>query len=175
MLALGELLVKPPEYLHNAQGGGAHGVREVATGRRDGADDGDGADALRRAHQSGLARAFVEGGEAGAEVGRVARIGGHLGQTARDLTQRLSPARGRVGHHGCVHTHVAHVLGHRDARINGGLASSDGHVRGVRNEGGALHDRLLLAVHLHRQLREVLEHLRHLVTTLAAADVNDAI
>ena len=39
MLALGELLVKPPEDLHNAQGGGAHGVREVATGRRDGADD----------------------------------------------------------------------------------------------------------------------------------------
>lgn len=45
-----------------------------------------------------------------AQVGWVARVGGHLGQAARDLAQRLSPARGGVGHHGEVVTHVAEVL-----------------------------------------------------------------
>ena len=49
--------------LHDAQGGGADGVGEVAAGGRDRTDDGDGADALGVAEDLALARAFVEGCE----------------------------------------------------------------------------------------------------------------
>ena len=52
-------------------------------------------------------------------------VSGHLSQTARDLAERLGPAGGRVGHHGDVHAHVAHVLGERDAGVDRGLARRD--------------------------------------------------
>ena len=45
-----------------------------------------------------------------------------------------------------------------------------------RYQGGALHDGLLPAVGQgHAQLREVHQHLRHLVAALAAAHVDDAV
>jgi len=66
----------------------------------------------------------------------------HLGKTARNLAESLGPARGGVGHHGHVEPHVAHVLGQRDAGVDGRLARGDGHVGGVGDEGGALHDGL---------------------------------
>eukprot|EP00962_Isochrysis_galbana_P003599 scaffold1021_cov108-Isochrysis_galbana.AAC.20 len=175
VLALGELLIEAPEDLDNAEGGRADWVGEVAAGRRDGADDRDGAVALGRAGHGALARALVEGGQAGTEVGGVAGVGGHLGQAARDLTERLGPARGGVGHHGHVEAHVAHVLGEGDARVDGRLAGGDGHVGRVGHKGGAFHDRLDLAVDLHGELGEVLEHLGHLVAALAASDVDDAV
>mmetsp|Transcript_12586 Transcript_12586/g.39639 ORF Transcript_12586/g.39639 Transcript_12586/m.39639 type:complete len:601 (+) Transcript_12586:190-1992(+) len=175
VLALRQLLVKAPEDLHDAERGRAHRVGEVATRRRDGTDDRDRARARRRAHELALARALVEGGEARAEVGGVARVSGHLGEAAGDLTERLGPARRRVGHHGHVVAHVAQVLCERDARVDGRLARSDGHVGRVGDEGGALHDGLLLAVDDHLELREVLEHLRHLVAALAAADVDNRV
>mmetsp|Transcript_35117 Transcript_35117/g.87523 ORF Transcript_35117/g.87523 Transcript_35117/m.87523 type:complete len:342 (+) Transcript_35117:341-1366(+) len=175
VLALRQLLVEAPEDLNDAERGRAHWVGEVATGRRDGADDGNGAGALGRAEELRLARPLVERGEARAQVGGVARVSGHLGEAAGDLTQRLGPAGGGVGHHGDVHAHVAQVLGQRDARVDGGLARRHGHVGGVGHERGALHDRLLFAVDHHHQLREVLEHLRHLVAALAAAHVDDGV
>jgi hypothetical protein len=148
VLALRELLVEAPEDLHDAERRGGDGVGEVAAGGRDGADDGDGSLALGRAEAAREARALLEAREARAEVGGVARIGGHLAETARNLTERLGPARGRVGHHRDVHAHVAILLGERDARVDGGLARSDGHVGSVRDEARALHDADVAAVDL---------------------------
>lgn len=173
MLSLGELLVQAPEDLDDAQGGGGDGVGEVTTGRRHGAHNGDGALAARVADALHSTGSLVEGGESGAEVGRVARVGGHLRQSAGDFSERLCPSGGGVGHHGDVVAHVAEVLRQCDARVDGGLSSGHRHVGGVGHQGGALHDRLRLAVHLHGELGKVAQHLRHLIAALAAADVDD--
>mmetsp|Transcript_31231 Transcript_31231/g.92730 ORF Transcript_31231/g.92730 Transcript_31231/m.92730 type:complete len:665 (-) Transcript_31231:90-2084(-) len=173
VLALGELLVKAPEDLHNGQRRGRHGVREVATGRGHRADDGDRALARRVAQALHAAAALVEAGQTGAQVRGVAGVRGHLSETAGDLAEGLGPTRRAVGHHRHVVALVAEVLGGGHTRVDGGLAGGHGHVRGVGHERGTLHDRLLLAVNHRGQLGEVREHLGHLVAALAAADIDD--
>mmetsp|Transcript_64817 Transcript_64817/g.166821 ORF Transcript_64817/g.166821 Transcript_64817/m.166821 type:complete len:597 (+) Transcript_64817:397-2187(+) len=173
VLALGQLLVQAPEHLHDAERGGRDRVREVAAGRGHGADNGDGALTGRIAEALHAAAALVEAGQTRTQVRGVAGIGRHLGQTAGDLSQGLGPARGAVGHHGHVVAHVAEVLGGGHARVDGGLPSCHGHVRRVGHERRALHDGLLLAVNERGELREICEHLSHLVAALAAADVDD--
>ena len=74
MLALCELLVETPEDLHDAEGGGAHGVGEVAARGGYRANDGDGTDALGVAEDLALATALVEGSEPRAQVGWVALV-----------------------------------------------------------------------------------------------------
>ena len=78
-------------------------------------DDGDAAFALGISKTLDATGALVERRESRAEVGRVAALGRHLGQTTGNLAQRLGPARRRVGHHRHVVTHVAEVLRQRDA------------------------------------------------------------
>uniref|UniRef100_A0A1I8J7Y4 UV radiation resistance-associated gene protein n=1 Tax=Macrostomum lignano TaxID=282301 RepID=A0A1I8J7Y4_9PLAT len=99
-------------------------------------------------------------GEPRQVVGRVAALGGHLGQTAGDLSQSLGPTRGGVGHHAHIESHVAEVLGQGDAGVNGSLASGHGHIGGVRNQGRARHDGLFATVDLHFQGGEIAQHLQ---------------
>ncbi len=48
--------------------------------------------------------------------------------------------------------------------------------RGDSDQGSSLHDGLLAAIgHGHGELREVHEHLRHLIAALAAAHVDDPV
>lgn len=82
--------------LHDAERGGGDWVREVATGGRHCADDGDGALALGAAQAHDAAGALVEGCQPRAQVRRVAAVRRHLGQPPRNLAQRL-----------CTRTHKA--------------------------------------------------------------------
>mmetsp|Transcript_19693 Transcript_19693/g.41311 ORF Transcript_19693/g.41311 Transcript_19693/m.41311 type:complete len:205 (-) Transcript_19693:744-1358(-) len=175
MLALRQLLVETPENLHDAQRGGAHGVREIATGRRNGANNGDGARPLRVAQARHLSGALVEGSEAGGEVGGVALVGRHLRQTAGNLTQGLGPARGGVRHHGHVHAHVAEVFGEGDARVDGRLSGRHRHVGRVGDEGCALHDAVRLPVLLHLEMGKLHKNLSHLISALATTDVDNGV
>merc|ERR1740123_2455981 len=81
-----------PEDLHDAQGGGRHRICEVAAGRRDRADDSDGALPFRTPEALHTSAALIERREPCTEVSRVSSIGRHLGKTARDLAKRFSPA-----------------------------------------------------------------------------------
>src|SRR5690606_33806516 len=78
------------------------GIREITTRRRHGTDDGDGALAVGGTQADDLTGTLVERGQTSAEVGRITGIGGHLSETARNLTQGLGPARRRVSHHSHV-------------------------------------------------------------------------
>mmetsp|Transcript_41016 Transcript_41016/g.105878 ORF Transcript_41016/g.105878 Transcript_41016/m.105878 type:complete len:413 (+) Transcript_41016:159-1397(+) len=173
VLPLGQLLVQAPEHLHNAERGRGHGVREVAARRGHGADDGDGALARGIAQALHAAAALVEGGQARTQIGGVAGIGRHLGQTSGDLTQGLGPPGGAVGHHRHIVAHVAEELGRGHARVDGGLSRRHRHVGSVGHQRRALHDGLVFAVDHGGELREVRQHLGHLVTALTAADVDD--
>jgi hypothetical protein len=173
VLALGQLLVQPPEHLHDTQSGGGDGIGEVTTGGRDGAHDGHRPLSVGVAQALDPAGALVEGGQPGPQVGGVARIGRHLRQTPRDFSQGLGPTGRGVGHHRHVVTHVAEVLGQGDAGVDGGLSGRHRHVGGVRHQSRTLHDGLGLALDLDRQLGEVPKHLRHFVASLSATDVDD--
>merc|ERR1719453_2390039 len=173
VLALRQLLVQAPEHLHDRQRRGRHGVGEVATRRGHGADNRDGALASRAAAARDTTRPLIERRQARAEVGRVARVRRHLRETTRDLTQRLGPARRRVGHHAHVVALVAEVLGRRHAGVDRSLTRRHWHVRRVRHERRPLHDLLLHAVDERRELREIRQHLGHLVAALATAHVHD--
>ena len=116
-------------------------------------------------------RALVELGEPGTEVGGIARFAGQLAQASRDFAQRLGPAAGRVGHQRDVQALVAEILGDRDRRVDARLARGHRHVRRVGDDHRALGQRPAGARVL--ELRELVEHLGHLVAALAAADVDD--
>ena len=175
MLALGELLIETPEDLHNAESGRGDGLREVTTRRRDGTDDGDRALARGVTEAASLTSTLVERGETGGQVSGIAGVGGHFSETTRDLTQGLGPTGSRVGHHGNVHALVTEVLGESNTSVDGGLTGSDGHVGGVGDQAGALHDVVLLAANVDGQLGELHEYFGHLVTALTATDVDDAV
>ena len=88
-----------------------------------------------------LGGALVEIGQAARQVGRVAAFARQFAEAARDLAQRLGPARGRIGHQRDVQSLVAEVLGHRDRRVDAGLACGHRHVRRVGDDHRALHQR----------------------------------
>ncbi len=66
--------------------------------------------------------------------------------------------------------HVAEILGDGDAGVDAGLTGGHGHIGGVGDQNGALHQ--CLAGAGVGQLRELPQHVGHLVAALAAADVD---
>lgn len=177
MLSLGELLVETPEDLHNFERGSSDGIGEITTRRRDGTDNRDGTKSVGRTGANNLTGSLVELSELRTKMRGETLIGGHLSETTRDFSEGLSPSRRRVSHHSDVLAHVSEVLGQRDTSVDGGLSGSDRHVGGVGDEAGTLHDRVLLiaALNLGREGGELFQDLSHLVTTLTATDVDDAI
>ena len=164
-----QVAVQRPEAPDEAARVLRHRLREVAAGRRDRPNHRDRARApVQRLH---TARALVEARQTRRQIRREALVRRHLLQTARQLAQGLRPPRRRVRHHRHVIAHVAIVLGQRDTRVDGHLARRHRHVRRVRNQDGALHQRTPRPRIL--QLRELAQHLGHLVAALAAADVHD--
>ena len=118
---------------------------------------------------------LVELGKRGSQVGGETRIGGHLSETTRDFSEGLGPTRGRVSHHGDVLALITEVLSESDTSVDGGLSGGDRHVRGVGHEAGTLHNVILLAIDLSLQLREIVEHLSHLVAALTASDIDNTV
>jgi hypothetical protein len=175
VLSLGELLVETPEHLDDTESGRGDGIGEITTGRADGTDDAHTAVTLRRSEGLDASSALVEGGELGTEVSGETLVSRHLSETTRKLTKSLSPTGGRVSHHGDVETLVTEVLGNSDTGVDGGLTGCDGHVGGVGDEGRSLHDGLLSAIDIDRELGEILQDFSHLVSSLTAADVDNDI
>ncbi|KAG6554120.1 hypothetical protein Mapa_004036 [Marchantia paleacea] len=176
MLTLGQLLIEPPKHLHDTESGSSYRIGEISSGGRHCAHNRHTSRPVGASEALDLSCALVEGGQTGCQIRRVPRIGRHFGQTAGNLTQSLGPSRGGVRHHAHIVPHVPEVLGQSDARVDRSLASGHGHVGGVGHESGPLHDGLLAAVgESHGQLREVHEHLRHLVPSLPAPDVHHTV
>src|SRR6056297_193718 len=168
---LGPLPVQRPEAAHVALGVHGHRFGEVAGGRAHGADDGHRAFlAAQRLHPRGP---LVEVRQTGAEIGRVAGLRRQLAEAAGDLPQGLGPAAGGVGHERHVPALVAEILGHGDARVDARLPRRHRHVRRIGNDDRTLHERPAGAGVL--QLRQLVQHLGHLVAPLAAADIDDDI
>src|SRR6267143_1902492 len=161
--------VEGPEHLHDAQSALGDGLREIAAARRDRADHAHGT--FQAAQSLGPARTLVELAQPRGQVCRKTFFSGHLFKTAGNFPHRLRPSRGRVGHQGDVVPHVPVVLREGHARVDGRLASRDGHVARVRDQRHAFHQRRARVGVL--QFREGRKDLGHLVPTFAAADVDD--
>ena len=117
-----------------------------------------------------ISGSLIERRQSRRQVRGVAFLRGHLLKSSGDLAQSLRPAGGRVRHHRDVVAHVAVVLREGDAGVDRRLARRDRHVRGVRDHDRSLEHTLSGARVV--QVGELLEDLRHLVSALAAADVD---
>ena len=181
MLTLGKLLVKTPEDLHNRKGGRSNWIGEITTGRGDSSDDSDGTLTIGRSKTGDTPSTFVEGSKTGTQVGGVTGIGRHLSKTSRNLTKSLGPTGSRVSHHGNIHSLITEVLSKRNPGVNRSLTRGDGHVGGIGNECGTLHDTdfplsaSVLILDSHGQFREITQDFSHLITTFSATDVDNSI
>ena len=169
MARVREVLVEPPEAADESLRVARDRLGEVAAGRRDRADDADAA--VLSADRDYAARALVEFGEAARKVCREAFFSGDFLEASGELAQSLCPARSGVCHYSHVVTHVAEIFRYRDARVYRRFARRDGHVRCVRYQYRAFHERAARA-RVFKD-RELFEDVRHLVAAFAASDVND--
>ena len=117
-----------------------------------------------------MARALIELRQTASQVGRVAFLARHLFQTPGHLPERLGPAGGGVCHQRHRIAHVAEIFRNGDPGVNGRLTGSHRHVRRIGDQDGPLHQRLSgLRIF---QFRELVQHVRHLIAPLAAADID---
>jgi hypothetical protein len=62
-------------------------------------------------------------------------------------------------HHRHIVTHISEILGKSDSGINGSFSGSHGHVGGVGNQTGSLHDRFLFSFNYSGKFGEFTKHL----------------
>ena len=173
MALVGKGRGEPPEHLDDAKRRLRDGLAQIAAGRRDGADRRDRARASVAAQRLDDARTLVKFCKTARKIGGIAFVARHLFETAAHLAQGFRPAGGGICHDRDVIAHVAEIFCNGDARIDGRLARRHGHIGGVGDEHGALHQRFArLGVF---EFGEFVEDVRHLVAALAAADVDDDI
>ena len=163
--------IQCPEDFNNSKSGLADRLRNITARRRYGSDNGQIAFTGLPAQRHNTAGAFIELGQTGTQVSRVAFLTGHLFQTAGHFTKSLGPTAGRVSHQGDGITHIAEVLGDGDTGVNRGLTGRNRHIRGIGDQNGAVHQGLA-ALGIF-QGREFVQNIGHLVAALAAADIND--
>ena len=146
-----------------------NGLLEVTARGRHRSEEGDRTRlAVVELHKTGTS---IEVRDDGREVHREGVLSGQLLQTVRDLTQRLSPTRRRVGHNQHLQTHRTVILADGHTRIYRRLTRRNGHVRRVADDDRTLHE-LVSRAGIH-QLGELGEDLHHLVCTLAARHHDD--
>src|SRR2546427_779306 len=92
-------------------------------------------------------------------------------QSSRNFSHSLGPSTGRVRHQCYVIAHVPVVLRYRNSSVDAGLSRGNGHVRSIRDQYRPVHDGLA-ASRVHK-LRKRFQHFRHLVSSLAAAHVDN--
>mmetsp|Transcript_39098 Transcript_39098/g.81166 ORF Transcript_39098/g.81166 Transcript_39098/m.81166 type:complete len:452 (-) Transcript_39098:403-1758(-) len=180
MLTLGKLLVQSPKHLHNRKSGSRNWIGKVTTGRRDGSDDSNCTFAVGGSQTANTSSTFVESSQTGTQIGWVTGIGRHLSKTTRNLTKSFGPSGGGVSHHGHIHTLITEVFSKRNTGVNGSLTGGHGHVGGIGDQSGTLHDtNFLIVANIildgHCEFREITQHFSHLITTFTTSDVDNGI
>jgi len=175
MLSLGELLIKTPENLHNSEGRGGNGIREISTRGRYGTDNGHGTLSVGGSKALNLTSSLIELGELGSQVSGETTISGHFSKTSRDFSKGFSPSGGRVSHHSDIVSHISEVLSKGDSGIDRGLSGCHRHVGGVGHKASTLHDIVFLSVNFNGELGELIEYLSHLISSLATSDVDNTL
>ena len=125
---------------------------------------------IQRLHH---ARPLIERRKAGCQVCRESFFRRHLFQTSGQFSQSLRPPGGRVCHNRHVISHIPVVFRQRKPCINRSLAGRHRHVGRIGDQRRPVHQ--LVACSRVHQLGEFFQNLRHLVATLATADVHDNI
>ena len=120
-----------------------------------------------------MSRTLVELCQTASQISRVAFLTGHLLQTSGHLAERLCPAGCGIRHQRDGISHVAEIFRDRDTGIDRSLTCRNRHIRCVGDQHGPLHQGLSrLRV---SQLRELVQNVRHLISTLSASDIDDDI
>ena len=118
-----------------------------------------------------MAGPLVERGQCRTQARGIALLGRQCTGARRELAQCLGPPRRRVRDDDGVQSHVTEVLRHGEAGVDARLTGHHRHVRRVRDDDGAL-CQPAPGTGIDK-LRELGDHVCHLVPALSAADVDD--
>ena len=169
MTGIGQLAVQSPEAADKALCMLGHRLGEITSRRGDRPDDGHRTVLPGQgSHGSGP---LVEFGDPRGQVGGKTLLRRHLLHTSRQLPQCLRPAGGGIRHHGHIKALIAIVLRQGHTGVDRGLPGGNGHVRGVGDQHGSLHQ--ASSGTGVDELGKLAQHVGHLVSPLAAADVDD--
>ena len=113
---------------------------------------------------------LIELCQTASQISRITFLTRHLFQTSRHLSKSLSPTGGGVSHQRYGIAHVTEILSYGNTCINRSLTGCNRHIRCVGDQYGSLHQGL--ACFRVLQFRELVQYVGHLVSTLAASDVN---
>mmetsp|Transcript_13607 Transcript_13607/g.15293 ORF Transcript_13607/g.15293 Transcript_13607/m.15293 type:complete len:472 (+) Transcript_13607:662-2077(+) len=181
MLTLSKLLIKTPEHLHNRKSGSSYRIREITTWWTYSSYNTHSTLTIRGTKTGYTSGTFVESCKTGTKVGWVTGIGRHLSKTTGNLTKSFGPTRGGISHHRNIHSLITEVLSKSNTSVNGSLASSYRHIRGVGYKSSTLHNTnftfLLsdLILDSHCKFWEITKYFSHLITTLTASNVYNSI
>ena len=116
---------------------------------------------------------FIEGRQTGSQIGRETFLCRHLFQTAGEFTEGFCPTGGGICHNSHIVTHITVIFCQRQTGVDGSLSGSHRHIGGIRDQSRTVHQGMPgLRIH---QFSEFFQNLCHLVSSLAAADIDDNI
>ena len=162
--------IQTPEYLYDTKRCLGYRLGDITTGRGYCTDNGKSTFSSFGTVGDNTTCTLVELCKTATEVCRITFFTGHFLKTTGHLTKCLCPTGGGVCHQRYGVTHITEILCDGNTYVNRCLTSSNRHVGGVRDEHGTLHQGVSGLRVL--QFRELVQYVGHLVTTLAAADVN---
>ena len=168
-----QLRVQTPEHLDDTECSLGNRLGDISSGRGNRSDRGELSLPAVPSQRDDTAGPLVKLCQTGAQISRVSFLSGHLLQTSGHLTQGFRPPGGGVGHQRHGISHITEILCHGYSGINGCLSGSHGHIGGIGNQDGSLHQRFAGAGIF--QFRKFIQNIRHFVSTLSAADIHDDI
>ena len=168
-----QIRIQAPENLDDSECCLCDRLGNIAAGRGNCSDNGEGALASFASERHHTACALIELCQSRTQVSGITFFTGHFLQTAGHLTERLGPAGGGVSHQRDGIAHVPEILGDGDAGVDRSFTCRNRHIGCIRNQDRPLHQgESGLGI---LQFRELIQNVRHLVAALTAADIDDDI
>ena len=165
--------IQSPEHFDDTQRRLCDGLGNITAGRRNRSDHRQGTFSSLFSKGDHTTRSLIKLRQTGAKVGGIAFFTRHFFQTSRHFTKRLCPPGSGVCHQRHGITHITEEFRNRDPGIDTGFSCRHRHIRRIGNQHGSLHQRLAGLGIL--QLWKLVQYVRHLISALSAADVDDNI
>ena len=164
-------LIKSPEASYKSFGILSDWFREVTALWGNCTDDGDRTFCtIEILHHSGT---LIKSGKLGSQVSRETFLCRHFLKSSGKLSKSLGPTGGGVCHDRYIVTHVTIIFSQSNTCVDRCFTGSNRHVGCVGDQSSTVHHQV--SGFRVDQLAEVLQNLCHLISTLAAADIDDDI
>ena len=165
-----QIRIQSPEHFHDTQRCLGYRLRCIAARRGHCADYRKGSFPSFFSERNHMSRSLIKLGKPASQISRIAFLSRHLFQTAGHLPERLGPPGCGVCHERHRVAHIPEILRNGDPCIDRSLPGGHRHIGCIGNQNRPLHQGLSRLRIL--QLRELIQHVCHLIAPLTAADIN---